>query len=410
MKYLIALLGLLATPAFADTSLFARENIKGWIDLRAVSANGEKSWLDGHYGKLRYGDQSKLSLGEATLIWTPRFTDTLSAYVQVVHVPEWGHETGINEAYLKWRPVPKSGLRVSARLGQMYPPVSLEHEGTGWTTTHTITPSAINAWVGEEVIVQGAELSLKQTFDDQQIGVTLGVFRGNDTSGTLLAYRGWALHDLRSTTTAKPPLPVGNAGWSQTFRRQSPFTKPLKEVDDRQGYYLRLDWRPPVPVSLNFTYFNTHGNPTDFDNGQYGWATRFFNFGAKYEVTETTDILSQVMVGNTKWGRMRTDGVRAIDADYRSAYVMVSHRFDDGARLSLRGETFETEDYSAPSLDNNNETGHAVTLAWMRPVNAHLDLNTEVLHIDSDRPARAYQGLPPQQDQTQVQVMLKVKF
>lgn len=410
-RLLFACLCLFPGLAKAQTTLFSAETLKGWVDVRAVATNGETSWLHQRaYGKTRYGGETGGRLAEASLIWTPRFSETVTGYIQVVHVPELGHETGINEAYLKWRPVPKSALRLSARLGQMYPPVSMEHEGVGWTTTHTVTPSAINSWIAEEVLVQGLELSLKQSYSQQQVGATLGVFRGNDTSGTLLSYRGWALHDIRSTTTAKLPLPRGNAGWSRIFRSQAPFTKPAKEIDDRQGYYARLDWRPPVPLALNATYYNTHGNPTDFDHGQYGWATRFFNFGAKYEPTAQIEILSQLMVGNTKWGRMRADGVRAVDMDFRSAYLMASHISPKGTRLTARIEHFETEDYSNPLIDNNNETGQALTLAWMRPINAHLDLNLEWLAVSSKRPSRLYQGLDPQSSQSQLQLDLKMKY
>ena len=33
----------------------------------------------------------------------------------------------------------------------MWPPVSLEHEGADWHVQDSITPSAINSWIGEEV-------------------------------------------------------------------------------------------------------------------------------------------------------------------------------------------------------------------------------------------------------------------
>jgi hypothetical protein len=409
----LTLLTVIASPAkvWAAPSLFGLETLKAWVDVRLVSVDGETAWLNARrYGKLRYGgDMSEPVLGEAAILWTPWLTDTLSAYVEVVHTPELEHATGINEAYLKWRPVPKSALRLSARFGQMYPPVSMEHEGTGWTTTHTITPSAINSWIAEEVLVQGLEVSAKTTLAGQQVGTTIGMFRGNDTSGTLLSYRGWALHDLRATATSKLPLPYGTSGWSQIFRRQAPVTKPIKEVDGRVGFYTRFDWHPPVPLALNFTYYNTRGNPDDFDKGQFGWATRFFNTGIRYAINARTELTTQYLCGNTEWGRWRADGVRAVDVDFRSGYVMLSRQVKR-ARLSIRSETFETVDYSAPSVDNNNETGHAVTVALMVPVAAHFDLNTEFLHIGSNRPARATQAVAPRQTQSQIIMALKAHF
>ena len=42
-------------PAFAQAELFGPEAIEASADLRASVAGGEDSWLDGGFGKLRYG-------------------------------------------------------------------------------------------------------------------------------------------------------------------------------------------------------------------------------------------------------------------------------------------------------------------------------------------------------------------
>ena len=50
-----------------------------------------------------------------------------------------------------FRPMRGSKIAFSARAGLMWPPVSLEHEGADWHVKDSITPSAINSWIGEEV-------------------------------------------------------------------------------------------------------------------------------------------------------------------------------------------------------------------------------------------------------------------
>jgi hypothetical protein len=396
----------------AQTSLFRAENFKGWIDIRASATDAEDSWLNGGYGKLRYGgdNRAKIGIAEAAIIWTPRLSNSWSAYAQLEHTPDAQQATGINEAYFKWRPVPTSSLRLSARVGQFFPPISLEHDGVGWTTPLSITPSAINSWIGEEVIVRGAEFSLKNTFAEHELGLTLGAFSSNDTAGTLLAFRGWAQGDIRAQSGQKLPLTRGAAGWRVIFDRQADYSIPLDEVDGRTGYYFRLDWRPPAPVAFNVEYYNNNGDPEIVKRGQYGWATRFYNVGMHYDVDEKTQILSQYLSGKTAMGFETSSGYRSVDIEYESAYVLISRRLDNDVRLTARADYFTTDDQSLVIIDNNNEVGHSVTFAAMKPLNAHANLSAELLSIKSVRPSRALQSNDPSQSQTLAQVALKLHF
>src|SRR5580693_4684273 len=97
LKTAIARLGLVlamlfaAGPAFADPDLFSRDAFEGLIDLRAVGVDGQPSYLDGGFGRLRYGGTSagdlkgELSLADAALVWKPQFTWALGAIVDVEH-------------------------------------------------------------------------------------------------------------------------------------------------------------------------------------------------------------------------------------------------------------------------------------------------------------------------------------
>ena len=60
-----------------------------------------------------------------------------------------------------------------------------------------ITPSAINSWIGEEVKVVGVEGTATHPLAGGRLSGTFGLFGFNDTAGTQLAFRGWALHDRR---------------------------------------------------------------------------------------------------------------------------------------------------------------------------------------------------------------------
>ena len=401
------------TAAQASAQLFSPENYNAWVDVRLVSVDGEPSWLKADFGKLRYGKgDSGVHVAQAAVAWKPRLADTVTAYVLVQDVPGVDHELGVEEAYLKWKPVPKSNTRFAVRLGQFFPPVSMEHDGTGWTPLRTLTPSAINSWIGEEVLVQGLEANVQRNFGDHLVGLTVGGFRKDDTAGTILAWRGWALHDISSSESTTLPLPSGDEqGWYQIFGDyQAPATRPVDEVDGRLGYYARLDWRPPAPMAFNLEYYDNQGNPTAVRNAQWGWGTRFWNLGYQAQLNPKTELMAQYMRGHTRMGWNLGDGAWAIDADFESAYVLVSHKFDNGMRLTGRVETFAVKDNSMRAVDDNSDRGSSATVAWIKPVNAHLDLTVEALTVKSNHPARETHMEDPRQTQTLVQVALKLHF
>ncbi|ESQ86628.1 hypothetical protein ABAC460_22640 [Asticcacaulis sp. AC460] len=404
-----ALTGSAASPGLAQTELFSPETVKAWVDVRLTATDGERGWLDGGFGKTRYGgNDDGAHLAQAVMVWQPRLADTVTAYVIGQYVPESDEPFGIEEAFVKWKPVPKSALRYSVRAGQFFPPVSLEHDGAGWTTTRTVTPSAINSWIGEEVLVQGLEGNLQTQVAEHGLALTLGGFTKNDTSATILTWRGWALHDISASESTGLPLPDGPQGWSNTLgANQSAHSRPLAEVDGRLGYYVRLDWRPPAPLAVDAEFYDNQGDPQVLRNGQWGWATRFYNLGVTWQPAQDWEVLGQYMTGQSNMGWRMSNGFWAFDVKYDSAYLLATRKFGDGSQLTGRIDYFAVKDLSWRKKDDNTERGHAATVAWIRPLTGHLDLAAEVLHVNSYRPARAIQGLDPRQAQTQVQIALK---
>ena len=402
-----------AAAAHASTQLFAPENYNAWIDARLVSVDGEGSWLRDDFGKLRFGyGDTGVHVAQAALAWKPRLADTVTAYVLVQDVPDTDHPLGVEEAFIKWKPVPTSSWRYAFRLGQFFPPVSMEHDGVGWTPLRTLTPSAINSWIGEEVLVQGLEVNVQKNFGDQQFGLTLGGFRKDDTAGTILAWRGWALHDISSSENTGLPLPSGaNQGYAQIFGAYQAYdSRPVDEVDGRLGYYARLDWRPPAPMAFNFEYYDNQADPTAVRNAQWGWGTRFYNLGYQAQLNPKTELLAQYMRGHTRMGWNLGDGTWAIDASFDSAYVLLTHTFDNKTRLTGRIDYFSVKDHSMRAVDDNTDKGGSATIAWIKPVNAHLDLTVEGVTVSSNHPARVTHLIDPRQTQNMVQVALKLHF
>ena len=238
----------------------------------------------------------------------------------------------------------------------------------------------------------------------------MGLFQSADAAGSLLAYRGWALQNLVTGGNAALRLPqTPGAGYAAVFIKQAGVTRPGVEVDGRSGYYVRGDWRPPLPVSINLLYFYNPANPTIVTRGQYGWTTKFYNGGLVYSLRPDTEMLAQAMWGATKMGAVMPDGRHPADMIFQSAYVLISHRFDNASRLSLRGDYFATRDNSFAHLYDNNEHGYSATAAWIKPWTANLRSAVEIVDVASRRGARTTIGEPQDQSQTMVELSLRIR-
>lgn len=405
-------------PAAAEPDLFSRQAFEGLIDLRAIGASGQPSYVDGGFGRTRYGGTSsgafkgQLSLADAALVWKPQLTWALGAVVDVEHQDGQQHPIDLVQAYLTLRPTPHGDTRFSARAGLFYPPISEEHEGPTWAVANSITPSAINSWVGEEVKVVGGEGRISHDFGGQQVSATVGLFGYDDTSGTLLTFRGWGLSDMKATAFGGFKLPPIDPYMAN---RQPPYTASTAELDGRVGYYGRLDWNPPGRFAFNAFYYDNRGDKISVDHAlQWSWATRFWNFGASYDLDENTRILSQVMTGQTLMGYPDSGDPEWLNLGFSSAYLLATHSFGRSG-VTGRAEVFATHDRNFnPATDdpedNRGEHGWALTGAYRYDVTRNARLMLEVLHVHGRRPSLDGQGVEPLQDQTLLQSSLRLSF
>jgi hypothetical protein len=402
----------------SSTDLLSADTFTVILDGRLVFADGANSWVDGGFGKTRFdgtddgGFQFNSYLVEASLIWQPRLTSTVSGNFSASYQQGPDDEDfDAMEGYLTFIPQRSGSTNFSLKAGYYWPEISLEHAtGGAWSTVYTITPSAINSWVGEEVKVIGAEATLSQTVGNMDFSATAGVFGFNDTSGTLLSFRGWALHDVKSTLFGQFPLPPRNAALS---RAQEDVTRSVLEIDDRPGFYGRLEWRPSSSVVLNAFYYDNRGDPEAFTQSlQWGWRTRFWNVGAVADLGPSTRLIAQGMTGTTQMGFIPANATRYwVDTRYRSAFALLTHRIGPAA-ISGRIEWFDTtERGSRMDPAEENEDGWAATLAGRMPVMDKLTLFVEALHVESERGARTTRlGLPANESQTVLQAALRFRW
>src|SRR6478735_7998953 len=321
-----------AEDSGGGTDIFSADTFTIMADIRLVLADGANSWIDGGFGKARFDgtDDADYEFDaypvEASLIWQPRFTNSFVGNFSAAY--QQGHDRDekfdVMEGYLTFIPRRHGNINFSFKAGLYWPEISLEHAtGGAWSTVYTITPSAINSWVGEEVKVIGAEATVSAELGSQQFSLTGAAFGFNDTSGTLLSFRGWALHDLKATAFGHYKLPPLNAFMSGAQQHE---TRSLYEIDNRVGFYGRAEWRPASALVMNAFYYDNRGDPKVFTPSlQWGWRTRFWNFGLVADLGSRTRLIGQAMTGTTQMGFVPPTATEHwINTRFRSAFALLS--------------------------------------------------------------------------------------
>jgi hypothetical protein len=317
------------------------------------------------------------------------------------------------EAFLRYRFAAGAKNEIRGKLGLFFPPISLEHPGEAWTTFYSITPSVINAWVGEEIRTLGAEVSFARTGIESELSFSAAGFGWNDPSASLLAYRGWAVHDRQTGLADRIPLaPLPSIGDGGIFSLQAPWAEPVREVDHRIGYYAAAAWDHYQRLLVNAVYYDNRARPDAFDSEQYGWRTRFYDLGLLYTLSEGIsgpELLVQFLAGDTWMGNQAPD-LPKVTFDYSSFYALATVPMGRH-RLTFRYDWFETVDRDEfVEVDNNNEGGNVFTLAYLLRTTEKQRLALEMLRVSSDRGGRASIGIPTEAVEWLFQISYRLQF
>jgi hypothetical protein len=405
----------LAHPSLAQTDVPSRQHFSTGIDLSFVNTSGYKSWTEGSVGKLRYDDSSDgLVISRAFIDYRAMVTDTLEANVALeLYNDNLGAIADFTEAYLEWRPVPRSANRYRLKAGAFYPRISLENSEPGWGSPYSLSSSTINTWVAEELRTFGAELSVTRRLQslggNQQVGLHAAVFYANDPAGSLLAWKGWSAHDRQTRFGDElplPPLPSIEPG--EPFENQDPYVAPFREIDNRPGYYFGGEWRFSQRVLLRAMHYDNRAEPTAFEDGQYAWATKFDHVGVQLSLPGDVGLVSQWMRGSTVMGPV-VDGAHMVDTEYDSKFLLLTKVLDNH-RLSVRYDDFEVSQNDDTDEDNNPENGHVWTIAYRFDHSENISLAAEWLSIKTHHCGWIYYGLNPTRTETQLQLSLQLRF
>jgi hypothetical protein len=372
------------------------------LELRLVESDGRESFLDGGLGKLRYdGDDDGVQLGRARLAWRGALGGDWHAHVDVSAWSLDDHNAvDLTEAYLEWRPVPDSAWRSNVKLGAFYAPISLEHRASGWSNPYTISSSALNTWVGEELRTIGVAYELDRLgiaeggrFD---YGAQVALFGWNDPAGVIIAYRGFALHDRQT------PL-FGRIGTFAHGGREQRVI--FHEIDDRPGFHAGAWVRNDRGVELRTLRYDNRGDPTVRapSISDWAWDTRFNSLGLRYDGPSGTTVIAQWLDGVT-----RATPNPAATWFFDAWFLLVAHQIGDH-RFSARYDDFgarQTTQYSSPPW--TRESGDAVTVGWTWRLGEHVELAAEWLRVDSTFNDRVQLGEDPRAVEHSLQMALRL--
>ena len=376
--------------------------VEAYADFRIVVPSGEVGWVDGGLGKFRFGaDQPSpnVRFTEAVAQATLAVTDELHV-VSVFRVePEQRTGVDVLESYITWRPEGSGDWHWSMKAGAFFPPASVENDDLGWTSPYTLTPSAINSWVGDELRTIGGEGTLAYQTGWGTLSVVAALFCCNEPGGTLMADRGWTLDDRPTGLFERVRLPDATV---KLFGGVAPErTGVFQNTDGDIGWYAGLRWDIPELGQLAVLRYDNRANPFAYTSRDSAWLTRFWSGSLKSRVLGAT-VLIQAMDGDTSVG---DDGGDLFHTNFDSAFALVSYDIGDW-RLSGRVEAFETR--TAPNFTLLNEDGHALTAALLWNVRDWLRLSAEVINIDSRRAERLTVGSLAERSDTQFQFGARV--
>ncbi|TWB45186.1 hypothetical protein [Nitrospirillum pindoramense] len=396
----VLLTGLSALPAQAMDIY-----LNGFADFRTVATSAEKSWLDGGLGKTRYGGDGKSGsvteeFAEADVMGVWKVAQGLDVQGQIRIDPKQKTIFDVIESYARWHPAFASDVTI--KVGAFFPPISLENDGPGWTPTYTLTPSAINSWVGDELRTIGGEINYTWHGDIGRVDLFGAVYGWNDPAGALLSVRGWTFNDRPVGLLDRPREPDATA---DSFRQPPIRIDMYREIDDTPGWYAGATWQKPGLPRLSVMRYDNNADPSAF-RVQLAWETRFWSASLEQRLPYGFVLMSQAMRGVTIIAP--TPDSRST-TQFESAYVLLGYDWRD-FRFGFRVDAFGTAERGPADRVNFSEHGKAEVLSAAWRATRYLTLTGELMNIDSNRPLRTVLDQPADTANRQFQLSVRLSI
>lgn len=339
------------------------------LDTRLVSSDAPTAYQDGGLGILRFGeDRSGLELGRLRLGLDQELGEILSFKLDA---SAWGgharNPVDLTEAYFQLRPYPVHGWRVRARFGAFYAPVSLENRLEGWESPYTLSSSALDSWVAQELRTVGTELRVDwlgtHLGHDFEGGLVGAVYGWNQGAGSALTGSGFTITDWQGSLFGRVGRATGPTGTVNEYQR----------FDGRVGTYLGFDLHYLDRITLQALRYDNHANPDTEDQATdaYAWQTRFDTVGVRVEEDPGLTAIVQWMAGSTQ---IAPDDDGPLQWNFVTRFLLLSKRLGHQS-LSARYDDFRVA--GQQGIPFGNQSGHALTLAYRYEPDEHWRLTLE---------------------------------
>jgi hypothetical protein len=401
MTRLVALLLGLAYPAMAMAQDLT---VSGLLDFRLVAPSGQISNFDGGFGKFRWGEGRGSpivpDLAGAVFRASAAPAPDIRLYAEFRYDPRQKTAIDLLDAYVRYRPVSTSRWRWSVKAGAFFPPVSLENTNIGWTPEWTLTSSAINSWIGEEIRIIGSEGMLEWRGEIDRFEFVASVYGLNETAGAAISAHGWTFADKPVGLFDHVRLVningrAGRALYSDEFRH----------YDHSIGWYAGVAWERTDLGRLALLLYDNEGDPKAHDQSQFGWRTQFASLGVSTELGPVV-VLSQALVGTTAIEPMAGFVSKTV---FWSYYVLAG--IERGAwRLAVRFDQFATREANPDNPSKGDERGIAGTMALTYTPYKGVRLVGEVMVVDSTRSQRVLFNKTPHATEVQAQLAMRFTF
>lgn len=370
-----------ARVALAASALLAATAVRAgnWeldLDMRAVASDAGPSVLDGGYSPTRFGErESGLQLGRLRLA-----LDTPLGEVWRLHLDAsaWDNAykspVGLTEAYLQFRPYPRNTLRVRLKAGAFYAPISLENGAAGWSSPYTLSYSALDSWLAEELRTVGLETKVDwlgtRTGLPFDVGAVAGVFGWNEIAGAALVDGGFILDDRQTPlfdSVGKLEGPTGER------------IEPFQQIDGHTGYYGGMDLEYPGRLVITALRYDNRADPAAFDavSHVFAWHTSFNSAGARIESGAGWTVIAQWLAGQTAIA----PGGSTLEWPFNARYALLSKRIARRHTLSVRYDRFAVDSRNAEA--DGEQSGHAWTAAYMLDPGKGWTVTLEWLRVTS---------------------------
>jgi hypothetical protein len=352
--------------AFSDTRLLLRGSI--------LSADNADTFQTNGASHQRF-ENNAVALSQAVLAYNKVLSDNWQFHAVANGYSDGEQKLGVSQLYTQYRPLTASTIKPEVKLGFFYPAISAENTDMGWLSPHFLSNSAINSWIGEELRTFGVEASLRQNGRqvrrDWSWKVIGSLFKGNDTTGTLLSWRGFALHDRQSLNNDRvkfTPIPgvVSEAGIGAPA-----WTDPFREIDTKTGYYVGAHLAHKRRSELRYYYYDNRANPLIFDPDKiYAWRTRFHALTLRHMRNRNVTFFGQGLIGDTLMGE------DIVNNYFYAAYIAATYTHE-AHQLSTRLDWYQVIDNDSTIDDPNNSRGEAITVNYTYAMSSKIAISAE---------------------------------